>query len=164
MDDTFKTVPTLFRQLYTIHTCVGDLIDFSNEQDIHLQPQFILTDFEQAAINASCIKFPSAQNKGCLFHLAQSVYCKIQATAFDWLKDEIPTEAVGVVQWFEDNYVHGRARRALRNGTIVQDTPMFPPRLWSVANNVEYALPHTTNSVEAWHRRWEERPFWEHKN
>jgi hypothetical protein len=215
MDGTFKTVPTLFRQLYTIHARVGgdensrimplvyalmssksrecyerlfqDLIDFGNEQDLHLQPRFILTDFEQAAINASCIKFPSAQNKGCLFHLAQSVYRKIQATgfairygtdenfslvirqipalaflnpadipaAFDRLKDEIPAEAVGVVQWFEDNYVHGRARRTLRNGTIVRDTPMFPPRLWSVANNLEYALPRTTNSVEAWHRRWE---------
>ncbi|CAH1765693.1 15562_t:CDS:2, partial [Entrophospora sp. SA101] len=146
MDGTFKTVLTLFRQLYTIHACVGgdensrimplvyelmssksqecykrlfqDLIDFSNEQDIHLQPRFILTDFEQAAINALCIKFPT-----------QSVYRKIQATglaiqygtdenfslvirqipvlaflnpadipaAFDRLKDEIPAEAVGVV-------------------------------------------------------------------
>ena len=95
MDGTFKTVPTLFRQLYTIHGRVGgdensrimplvyalmsrksrecyerlfqDLIDFSNEQDIHLRPQFILTDFEQAAINSASAKFPSAQNKGAFF-------------------------------------------------------------------------------------------------
>ncbi|CAJ0846386.1 14237_t:CDS:2 [Entrophospora sp. SA101] len=101
-----------------------DLIDFSNEQDIHLQPRFILTDFEQAAINALCIKFPT-----------QSVYRKIQATglaiqygtdenfslvirqipvlaflnpadipaAFDRLKDEIPAEAVGVVYGGNDS-------------------------------------------------------------
>ena len=81
MDGTFKTVPTIFRQLYTIHGSIGgndnsrimplvyalmsskseecykrlfqDLIDFGEEEDIHLQPQFILTDFEQAAINAT---------------------------------------------------------------------------------------------------------------
>lgn len=215
MDGTFKTVPTLFRQLYTIHGRVGgndnsrimpliyalmssksrecyerlfqDLIDFSDEYDIHLRPQFILTDFEQAAINAANTKFQSAQNKGCLFHLAQSVYRKIQTSglttrygtdenfslsirqipalafltptdipaAFDQLKVNIPAEADGVVEWFENNYVHGRARRTLRNGIIVRDAPMFPPHLWSVANNIEYALPRTTNSVEAWHRRWE---------
>jgi hypothetical protein len=215
MDGTFKTVPTLFRQLYTIHGRIGgiensrimplvyalmsrktrecyerlfqDLIDFSNEQDIHLQPQFILTDFEQAAINAANTKFQSAQNKGCLFHLAQSVYRKIQScglairygtdenfsllirqipalafliptdipAAFDQLKVNIPIEASGVVQWFEDNYVHGRARRTLRTGNIVRDAPMFPPLLWSVADNIEYAFPRTINSVEAWHRRWE---------
>jgi hypothetical protein len=59
------------------------------------------------------------------------------------------------VQWFEDNYVHGRARRTLRTGNIVRDAPMFPPLLWSVADNIEYAFPRTINSVEAWHRRWE---------
>ncbi|CAG8710627.1 12864_t:CDS:2 [Funneliformis caledonium] len=35
------------------------------------------------------------------------------------------------------------------------DEPMFPPSLWSVTNNIEYAFPRTQNSVEGWHRRWE---------
>src|SRR5438132_4762905 len=215
MDGTFRTVPTLFRQLYTIHGRIGsgensrivplvyalmssksrgcyerlfqDLIDFSDEQDIHLQPQFIMTDFEQAAINAANTKFQGAQNKGCLFHLAQSVYRKIQSfglatqygtdenfslsirqipalaflnpseipEAFDQLKNDIPEEANRVVQWFEDNYVHGRVRRTLRNGNIIRDAPMFPPLFWSVVDNIEYTFPRTINSVEAWHRRWE---------
>ena len=35
-----------YRQLFQ------DIIDFSEEEDIDLQPQFILTDFGQAAINS----------------------------------------------------------------------------------------------------------------
>src|SRR5688572_7134268 len=77
MNGTFKTVSTIFKQLYTIHGCVGgsensrimplvfvlisskseecyrklfqDLIDFSDEHNIDLQLQFVLTDFEKAA-------------------------------------------------------------------------------------------------------------------
>src|SRR5688572_3724980 len=80
MDGTFKTVPTIFKQLYTIHGCVGgsensrvlplvyalmtskseecyrtlfqNLIDFGDEHNIDLQPQFVLTNFELASINA----------------------------------------------------------------------------------------------------------------
>ena len=101
MDGTFKTVPTLFRQLYTIHGNIGgsensqimplvyalmssksegyykklfqELIEFSEDQNIDLQPQFILTDFEKAAINAINAEFQNIQNKGCHFHLAQNV-------------------------------------------------------------------------------------------
>ena len=75
--------------------------------------------------------------------------------AFDQLKNDIPEEANRVVQWFEDNYVHGRVRRTLRNGNIIRDAPMFPPLFWSVVDNIEYTFPRTINSVEAWHRRWE---------
>ncbi|CAG8685915.1 11114_t:CDS:1, partial [Dentiscutata heterogama] len=80
MDGTFDTVPTIFRQLYTIHGSVGgdsnsrilplvyalmsskseicykrlfqDLVDFSKDHNINLQPEFVLTDFELASINA----------------------------------------------------------------------------------------------------------------
>lgn len=106
MDGTFKTVPTIFKQLYTIHGSVGgndnsrimplvyalmsskseqcyrrlfqDIINFSEEENIDLQPQFILTDFEQAAINAAREEFPGVRNKGCHFHLAQNVYRRVQ--------------------------------------------------------------------------------------
>ncbi len=81
MDGTFKTVLTVFYQLYTIHSPIGtennskilplvyalmtnkseelyrrlfqDLIDFAEENNIELNPSTIITDFEQAAINAS---------------------------------------------------------------------------------------------------------------
>lgn len=75
--------------------------------------------------------------------------------AFDQLKDHIPTEANQIVQWFEEYYVHGRARRTLRDGNVIRAQPLFPPDFWSVIDNIEYAFPRTQNSVEGWHRRWE---------
>ncbi|CAG8745632.1 3892_t:CDS:2, partial [Dentiscutata heterogama] len=89
MDGTFKTVPTFFRQLYTIHGCVGGnensrvmplvfalmsskseefyrrlfqrLIDFGEEYGIYLSPQVVLTDFEMAAISAIQLEFEEVQ-------------------------------------------------------------------------------------------------------
>ena len=106
MDGTFKTVPTIFKQLYTIHGQVGgnensrimplayalmsskseecykalfqDLIDFCDEHNVNLQPQFVLTDFEIAAIKAIHAEFPVVRNKGCHFHLSQNIYRKVQ--------------------------------------------------------------------------------------
>lgn len=43
-----------------------------------LKPEFVLTDFERAAINAVKSEFPLAQSKSCHFHLVQSVYKQIQ--------------------------------------------------------------------------------------
>jgi hypothetical protein len=108
MDGTFKTVPNLFEQLYTIHGRVGgsensrifplvyalmsskskecyeklfqDLLEFSEDNEIDLQPQIVLTDFEVAAISAIQNEFQNVQCKGCHFHLAQSVYRKVQST------------------------------------------------------------------------------------
>ncbi|RGB38671.1 hypothetical protein C1646_755477 [Rhizophagus diaphanus] len=84
MDGTFKTVPVIFMQLYTIHAPVGgdnsrvlplvyslvtsksveiyrclfeELLDFAIENSIDLQPSVILTDFEQASIIASRLVF-----------------------------------------------------------------------------------------------------------
>jgi hypothetical protein len=214
MDGTFKTVPTVFRQLYSIHAPVGgensrilplvyslvtskseeiykslfeELVDFAAENDLTLQPSIILTDFELASINASHHVFPNVENKGCFFHLGQSGWRKIQSCglatrygndeqfslmlrhlfalaflppqeipeAFDTLKLEMPPEADEVVQWFEDNYVHGRIRRHLRGTTVIRSAPLFPPQLWSVYNLNEMGIPRTQNNVEAWHRRWE---------
>lgn len=215
MDGTFKTVPTIFKQLYTIHGCVGghensrvmplvyalmsskseecyktlfqDLIDFSDEHNINLQPQFVLTDFEKAAINAIHIEFPDVQNKGCHFHLSQNIYRKVQTSgfttlygadenfslfirhipalaflppddipaAFEELRTNMPAEANGIMEWFQDYYIYGRVRRTLRNGSVVRHAPLFSPLIWSVTDNIEYAFPRTQNSVEAWHRRWE---------
>ncbi|CAG8487205.1 10971_t:CDS:2, partial [Gigaspora margarita] len=57
-----------------------ELLDFAEENGINLFPQMVLTDFESAAINAIKSEFEDAQYKGCHFHLAQSVYRKIQTS------------------------------------------------------------------------------------
>ena len=106
MDGTLKTVPTLFRQLYSIHAPAGGNVNFrlvplvyalmtmkneelyeklfqelnemAEEHELELKPDFILTDFEKSSNNAVKSKFLSAQSKGCRFHLGQSVYRQTQ--------------------------------------------------------------------------------------
>ncbi|CAB4491472.1 unnamed protein product [Rhizophagus irregularis] len=84
MDSTFKTVPTLFQQMYTIHALIGgennshvfpmvyslmtskskesyerlfqELVDFGKENNQILFPPLIISDFEQVAINAAQIQ------------------------------------------------------------------------------------------------------------
>ena len=41
-------------------------------------PQYILVDFEKAAINTFAEVWPRTYIKGCFFHLSQSVYRKVQ--------------------------------------------------------------------------------------
>ena len=43
-----------------------------------MNPDFVLTDFEKAPMNAAQSEFPNIQSKGCHFHLAQSTYRQIQ--------------------------------------------------------------------------------------
>ena len=40
----------------------------------------------------------------------------------------MPLEANGVVQWFEDNYIHEKVRQQTRFG-LTRDPPLFPPSL-----------------------------------
>ncbi len=50
------------------------LNELAEEDRLELNPDFVLTDFEKGLINAVKSEFPSAQSKGCHFHLGQSVY------------------------------------------------------------------------------------------
>jgi hypothetical protein len=45
-----------------------------------LRPESIVSDFEISAINAINEVFPNAQITGCMFHLAQNLWKKIQKT------------------------------------------------------------------------------------
>jgi hypothetical protein len=105
MDGTFKTVPRILMQMYTIHAPVGpnnnsrilpliyalmssktleiytrlfqEIKDLANLENIDLRPDFVITDFEKSAMNAVVNEFPGVQNKCCHFHLAQSTYRRI---------------------------------------------------------------------------------------
>jgi len=107
MDSTFKTVPILFQQLYTIHVPVGgednscifpmvyvlmtsrseeiyrrvfeELIELGNQAGLDLSPPIIITDFKQAVINATQSEFPDSIHKGCFFHFCQNLWRKIQS-------------------------------------------------------------------------------------
>ncbi|KAB0801401.1 hypothetical protein PPYR_01533 [Photinus pyralis] len=99
-DGTFKVVPPLFLQLYTIHgikdhvaiPLIYALLPNKTEQTYlnllreiknllpadDAQPQTIMTDFEVAMINAIRIEFPQTIHRGCFFHLCQSIFRHIQ--------------------------------------------------------------------------------------
>ena len=97
-DGTFKVVPTVFFQLYSIHFNFGSGINpaacyclLSNKTNesygivLHeikrlvplAAPKKILVDFERAAMTAFSEVFPEATITGCYFHLCQSVIRKV---------------------------------------------------------------------------------------
>ena len=97
-DGTFKVVPSIFLQLYSIHF---QLVNGINPAGLYCllpnktratydrvlteilrliplaNPTVILTDFELASMGAFREKFPHARITGCYFHLAQSVIRKV---------------------------------------------------------------------------------------
>jgi hypothetical protein len=99
-DGTFKTVPLLFEQLYTIH-CIKNNYSFpcvyallcNKKKETYTRlikklkefipdysPSSILTDFELSMIQAIKREFPVAENKGCFFHFSQCIWRKIQSS------------------------------------------------------------------------------------
>lgn len=97
-DGTFRVVPSMFFQLYSIHGVVqgytfplvyclstrktesfytrmlNQLISHANQLNLQLNPDIVMSDFELAFINAATICFPNSQIKGCLFHFTQSIW------------------------------------------------------------------------------------------
>lgn len=97
-DGTFKTVPLIFKQLYTIHgfqrrTSIPLLFALlSNKREETYQnllrqikileqscaPQSITLDFEKAMTAACSKEFPAASQSGCFFHFSQCIFRAIQ--------------------------------------------------------------------------------------
>eukprot|EP00117_Sycon_ciliatum_P045118 scpid64432/ scgid32466/ len=98
VDGTFKSVPKLFCQLYTIHArCDGQVFPLvyallPDKQRVTydrllaalatlrdtLEPHQLLSDFEKPAIQAFQHAYPLLRVTGCLFHLAQNIYKHVQ--------------------------------------------------------------------------------------
>jgi hypothetical protein len=97
-DGTFKVVPSIFFQLYTIHfqltagvnpAAIYCLLPDKTRQTYDrlldalvgiiplAQPTRILTDFESAAVSAFQQSFPRSTISGCYFHLSQSILRKV---------------------------------------------------------------------------------------
>lgn len=100
MDGTFQCCPALFTQLNhskkvmplvyallakktqdTYKTFLNEVARYARTTDHNeepFSPAMILTDFEMAVINSVRIVFPETIHKGCLFHLGQSIWRRIQ--------------------------------------------------------------------------------------
>ena len=101
LDGTFKVVPEIFVQLYTIHAvvdhhtipCIYALLPDKTQitynkfiQEVenltNCSPVSAMIDFERAMLNALIVHFPETDVKGCFFHLCQNIYRKIQEFGF----------------------------------------------------------------------------------
>ncbi|XP_077289448.1 uncharacterized protein LOC143913487 [Arctopsyche grandis] len=105
MDGASKTVPTLFYQLYTIHTKVGftnsrilpmvyvlmtsksqaaytrlfeEMKLYAATLGVTLAPRVIISDLEKAAIHASQSVFPGVESRVCFFHFEDCLWRNIQ--------------------------------------------------------------------------------------
>ncbi|CAB4493943.1 unnamed protein product [Rhizophagus irregularis] len=170
MDGTFKTVPLLFQQMYTIHAPVGgenarvlplvyvlmtgrskecynqlfqELFRLGEAASVTLNPSFIITDFEQAAIHAAQDEFTSCLHKGCFFHFCQNLWRKIQASglAIEYGSDEE----------FSIKLRYLTALAFLPSSDIPNAFDQIKPLMPSSA---EAGYPRTQNLVEGWHQRW----------
>ena len=103
-DGTFKVVPEIFYQLYTIHVMHRDhvvpviyaLLRRKNADTYHRlineilkfaprwSPRTIMIDFEQATIGVYQTIFPAVLLSGCFFHLRQSLHRKLQVMKKLW--------------------------------------------------------------------------------
>ena len=96
IDGTFRCVPTLYKQLYTIHGTINGfsmplvyallqsktvqtyelffqrIINYGNILGVNLQPTNIKSDCEAGVIAAVNTSFPNANHQLCYFHFAQS--------------------------------------------------------------------------------------------
>ena len=101
-DGTFKSVPSIFSQLYTIHIMIKDVMvpvlyillpnknlntyvrmfrliqDIAIRLQLNSSPKKFTIDFEAAVITAIQALFPLAEINGCLFHFSQCIWSKVQ--------------------------------------------------------------------------------------
>lgn len=197
VDGTFAIAPLIFYQVFTVHSLINNkavplvyvllcdkteetyrrVFDKIKEITHSVKPLSIMSDFEKACQNAIRSSYPESQLVGCLFHLGQCMWRKVQdlnltdsyrddenfrmhvkmllalsfvpvadvINAFEQLTDECPDEFQPLVDYWEDNYI-GRKRRTHRAN------PRFSLTIWNVYDRVVNDLPRTNNSVEAWHR------------
>lgn len=207
-DGTFQTAPKCFMQLFTIHGCVGNsevlplvyalmtkrtnesydavlkaLVESADNHNLVLNPKVVITDFEQAEMRSFVREFDGVQSKGCLFHLGQSIYRRLQQHGLAqrygtdvmfalkvrmlFALAYLPASDIGPA--FADlkslydetmapvlSWFEGNyvLGKKRRNSQLSRGRAMFPPVVWSVHESVVQNLPRTQNKVESWHNRW----------
>ncbi|KAF0759418.1 Uncharacterized protein FWK35_00014072, partial [Aphis craccivora] len=117
-DGTFKSVPSIFSQLYTIHCYTRSLVIplvyilmTSRTKEVYaevlrqllvlkpdLNPKSIKIDFEQSFVSAFKQIFPNVHISGCFFHFGQCVWRKVQSTGLQKKYAEDSTFALHVKQ------------------------------------------------------------------
>lgn len=159
MDGTFKTVPKLFQQLFTIHGKVGNIVvplvyilllnklEATYVRAIKqvklltctfgqcLMLTHVVIDFENGLISAIQKLFPNIQIQGCFFHFKQCIYRKLQKFG---LKQEYDTDCdfankvklLEALAFLPVNHVH-------RGFDIILEQTNFPPKMQKLIDYFE---------------------------
>ncbi|XP_076094650.1 uncharacterized protein LOC143065150 [Mytilus galloprovincialis] len=192
-DGTFYSCPSTFYQLYSLHSFVDGamyplvfallpgkdqvtynrffqlLKDYCQNNQLQLQPETIVLDYETAAHNAASTVFPGITKKGCFFHYTKCIWRKTQECGLQvpYSNNEdihrlvrraavlpmVPTDEVEDV-WFQ-------SLQDLENIDTDINTARFTDyvteywvegnrHLWNHYNTVG---PRTTNNLEGWHSK-----------
>jgi len=154
-----------------------------------LEPSSILLDFEKATFQAAVNVFPGATLAGCLFHLGQSLWRRIQneGLANNYRDNEhvrmftkmllalsfVPPEDVpDSFDVLNDNrpdelapiYDYWKDNYIGRLRRNCRAAPTFPVALWNMRSRVADGLPRTNNSVEGWHHAFQASVSCHHPN
>ncbi|XP_078516122.1 uncharacterized protein LOC144781255 [Lissotriton helveticus] len=101
MDGTFKSTPTPFTQIYTIHGYVNttvvplvysllpdkqsstytEFLSVLKSKMANKSPRKVIMDFELPMLNTISKLYPDTQIQGCFFHFSQAFWRKIQKTS-----------------------------------------------------------------------------------
>ena len=198
MDGTFYAVPTLFHQLYTVHAkAYGQMFPLlygllpnrtedtytrfthliqaaAAERNVQFDPDEILIDYEQAAIQAYRRVLPGCHVKGCLFHYGQCIHCCIQriglAAQYNaaelgnplrrWVRRTLalpltPPDQIDLV-WqniMDDAPVIQEADQFHNyvTNTWIGDNSRFSRNMWNHYDRLEES--RTINALEGWHHK-----------
>lgn len=201
MDGTFYVVPKLFRQLFTIQGFIDgqsvplifclmskkskqayneffhQLFHLALDQNINLNPQRIITDFEQTISSVAQQFFPDALYKGCLFHFGQIIWRQVQkeklaqkygnnemfSISIRMLKSLSFVPPENVLEYYNElndsnndkdfKKISAWFKQNYIRSTRKSGAPKYSPNFWCVSDGFHDNFPRTSNSIEAWHRR-----------
>lgn len=197
IDGTFGVSPNGYTQIYTISILKGHhviplifavlknktgrtykrLIKIINLLLPNLAPQYIICDFELAAINAFQEKYLNVTMQGCLFHLGQNIIkkiveCGLKASYGSSEIMRVFTRALIALAFVPVNSVRDVFMFLKAHGEfpIVLDelynyfftyyigseqnnasNVVYPISLWHGRNRLLNDIPRTNNAIEGWH-------------
>ena len=144
----------------------------------NLSPNHIITDFEQAIINACQISFPAGTVDGCYFHYSSALWRKTQELGLAGVYNQDPLVKGVIKRLMALGYIpipfvrncYNNVRNDPPTNQLIQTYPAlqnyfvyfentwlnananFPPALWNVHNRpMDF---RTNNHVESFNHKW----------
>lgn len=197
IDCTFKVAPAGFQQLLTIQARIRDeyvallyvilknksLVSYSGifkwislTKNVK-SPENIIIDFEQALFLGIKLAFPTSAINGCLFHLGQIIWRKLQSFCFTekykccysfcycikLINALAFVPEYDILKFAKLLYAYFKRENMdedlitvlnwfIEKFCVSSNNENHNPKFWSVYKRTKDGLPRTTNSLEGYHR------------